>query len=267
MTDYSWLQAVLLGLLEGLTEFIPVSSTGHLILLTEILDFRGPPGRVFEVAIQFGAILAICVLYAPRLFALAVGTLDDPGARRFALGILLGFLPAAVVGVLAHSTIKALLFSPWVVAISLIAGGIAILVVEKTRPVPTWLSAERFPLKIAFAIGCCQVLAMIPGVSRSGATIMGALMLGANRRAAAEFSFFLAIPTMLGATVYDLYKNRAGLDEAGIVLIAIGFTCAFFSALLVVRALVAWVGQNGFAPFAWYRIGLGSLVLALLALR
>ena len=267
MIDHSWLQAILLGVLEGLTEFIPVSSTGHLILLTELLGFRGPSGRVFEVAIQFGAILAICLLYFQRLLRLALGTLTDAGARNFALGLLLAFLPAVVVGVLAHKVIKELLFSPWVVAISLIVGGIIILIVEKIRPVPVHVSAERFPLLVAFGIGCCQVLAMIPGVSRSGATIMGALMLGVNRRAATEFSFFLAIPTMLGATVFDLYKNRGALDESGLILIGIGFVFAFLSALVVVRALIAWVGQHGFAPFAWYRIGVGSLALVLLLAR
>jgi len=267
MGHSSWLHAVILGILEGMTEFIPVSSTGHLILLEEILGFRGPPGRVFEVAIQFGAILAICVLYFPRLLRQAMGLTNDPAARRFAIGILLAFLPAVVVGVLAHGVIKALLFSPWVVAVSLIVGGIAILLIEAIRPVPVYFSAERFPLPVAFTIGCCQVLAMIPGVSRSGATIMGALMLGANRKSAAEFSFFLAIPTMLGATVYDLYKNRGGLDESGITLIAIGFVFAFLSALLVVRALVAWVGQHGFTPFAWYRITAGTLAVLFLWLR
>ena len=267
MTDTTWIQAILMGLLEGATEFIPVSSTGHLILLGELIGFQGPPGRVFEVAIQFGAILAVCVLYFKRLLAQVIGLKDDPGARRFALGLLLAFLPAVVVGVLAHGYIKAVLFSPWVVAISLITGGIAILVIEAIRPVPTQFSAERFPLPMSFAIGCCQVLAMIPGVSRSGATIMGALMLGANRKSAAEFSFFLAIPTMLGATVYDLYKNRHGLDEAGLTLIAIGFVFAFLSALVVVRALVTWVGHHGFTPFAWYRIAAGTIAAIALALR
>ena len=180
---------------------------------------------------------------------------------------MLAFLPAVVVGVAAHSTIKALLFSPWVVAISLIVGGVLILIIEAIRPVPVYFTAERFPLAVAFGIGCCQVVAMMPGVSRSGATIMGALMLGANRKSAAEFSFFLAIPTMLGATVYDLYKNRGALDESGLALIAIGFVFAFLSALLVVRVLVAWVGQHGFAPFAWYRIGAGTLALVVLILR
>lgn len=265
MDVVSLLQAALLGVLEGLTEFIPVSSTGHLILMVEVLGFRGPPGRVFEVAIQFGAILAVCVLYAPRLLRLALDALSERAARRFVIGVIAGFLPAAVIGALAHGFIKSVLFSPWVVAVSLILGGIAILAVEAWRPPPRYFAGDQLPIPTALAIGFCQVLAMIPGVSRSGATIMGALMLGANRKAAAEFSFFLAIPTMLGAAVYDVYKNRGSLDDAGILLIAVGFVTAFVAAAFVVRALIAWVGQHGFAVFAWYRIALGSLALVLLA--
>jgi undecaprenyl-diphosphatase len=172
-----------------------------------------------------------------------------------------------VIGVLAHGFIKSVLFSPLVVAISLIVGGFVILAVEAWRPVPRYAAVENFPIPMFLAIGFCQCLAMIPGVSRSGASIMGALMLGANRRSAAEFSFFLAIPTMLGATVYDLYKNRGGLDGEAWYLIAIGFGVAFLAAIVVVRVLIAWVGQHGFAPFAWYRIVLGAAMLAVLGLR
>ena len=261
-----WLQVVLLGVLEGLTEFIPVSSTGHLILMEAVLGFEGPPGRVFEIAIQLGAILAVVVLYFSRLFAVLLGLPRDPASRHFAIAVGLAFLPAALVGVLAHGYIKSVLFSPWVVAVSLIVGGVAILLIERARPVARIHAVEQLPFGRALAIGAVQCLAMIPGVSRSGATIMGALLLGVDRRTAAEFSFFLAIPTMIGATVYDLYKNRAVLTlDAGLV-IGLGFVAAFIAAMLVVRALVGFVSRHGFAPFAWYRIALGMLALILLSL-
>jgi undecaprenyl-diphosphatase len=261
------LQAAFLGLIEGLTEFIPVSSTGHLILLTDLLGFQGPPGKVFEIAIQLGAILAVVVLYARLLFGVLFRLPTDPAARRFTVAILLAFLPAAVVGVLAHGFIKSVLFSPWVVCASLVLGGIAILAIERARPAPRHFDIAGFSPGLALGIGCCQVIAMVPGVSRSGATILGALLLGVERRTAAEFSFFLAIPTMLGATVYDLYKNRGGLDLDAAGLIGVGFAVAFLSALLVVRALVGFVGRHGFAPFAWYRIALGLVMAAVLLLR
>lgn len=264
MTLQTWFDAVLLGLLEGLTEFIPVSSTGHLILLSRLLGFQGPPGFVFEVAIQLGAILAVCVLYARRLLGVALGLAGDPKARRFALAVIVAFLPAAVIGAAAHGFIKSVLFSPYVVAISLILGGIAILVIERILPPVRTTSVEGMPLSRALGVGFCQCVAMIPGVSRSGATIMGALLLGVDRRTATEFSFFLAIPTMLGATAYDLYKNRAGLTTDGGALIAVGFVVAFLAAMLVVRALVAYVARHGFAVFAYYRIALGAVALAAL---
>jgi undecaprenyl-diphosphatase len=265
MEHMIWLQVLLLGVLEGLTEFIPVSSTGHLILMGAVLGFEGPPGRVFEIAIQLGAILAVVVLYFRRLWGVLVGLPRDPAARHFALAILLAFLPAALVGVVAHGFIKAVLFSPWVVAVSLILGGVAILLIERARPVALVHSIEALSLRRALAIGAVQCLAMIPGVSRSGATIMGALLLGVDRRTAAEFSFFLAIPTMFGAVVYDLYKNRAGLTLDGGMVIAVGFVAAFLAALLVVRAVIGFVARHGFAPFAWYRIALGVVALVLLS--
>ena len=258
------LQAAFLGLVEGLTEFIPVSSTGHLILLVDLLGFRGPPGRVFEISIQLGAILAILAAYAPTLFGVVGRLPSDPGARRFVIAIVLAFLPAALVGVLAHGFIKGVLFSPWVVSVALIAGGIAILLIERLRPAPVHRSIEAFSPGLSLGIGFCQVLAMIPGVSRSGATIMGALLLGVDRKTATLFSFFLAIPTMLGATVYDLFKNRHTLDASGAEVILVGFIVAFLSALLVVRWLVGFVGRHGFGPFAWYRIVLGVAMLGLL---
>jgi undecaprenyl-diphosphatase len=267
MTLETLLSAMLLGLVEGLTEFIPVSSTGHLILLVDLLGFQGPPGKVFEVVIQLGAILAVCLLYVRRLWGVAFGLGRDPGARRFVVAILLAFLPAAVIGVLAHGFIKSVLFSPWVVSASLILGGLAIIAIESRPRRATVSGVENFTPLLALKIGFCQVLAMIPGVSRSGATILGALMLGVDRRTAAEFSFFLAIPTMLGATVYDLYKNRDVLSFDNGAVIAVGFGVAFLAALAVVRFLVEFVSRHGFAPFGWYRIAAGTLMLMVLLSR
>ena len=262
-----YLQALVLGLVEGLTEFIPVSSTGHLILLVDLLGFRGPEGRVFEVVIQLGAILAVCIVYFHRLLGVLLGLSRDPGARRFAIAVLAAFLPAAVVGALAHDYIKTVLFSPWVVSTTLVLGGIAILLIERVHPRERFDRIESFPLPLALGIGAMQCLAMVPGVSRSGATILGALMLGVERKTAAEFSFFLAIPTMIGATVYDLYKNWAHLTVDGGTLILIGFVSAFLAGLLVVRFVLNVIGRYGFTPFGWYRIALGGIMMAVLSLR
>ena len=259
--------AILLGIVEGLTEFIPVSSTGHLILLVDLLGFRGPPGKVFEISIQLGAIIAVCWLYRQRLVHVAVGLFSDREAQRFATNILLGFLPAMVIGVLAHGFIKSVLFSPWVVSVTLVLGGIAILAIERFRPASQVTHINQMTPGLALKIGLCQTVAMIPGVSRSGATIMGALLLRVGRETATEFSFFLAIPTMLAATVYDLYKNWAYLsvDDGG--LIAAGFVSAFLAALVVVRTLIAFVSRNGFKPFAIYRIIIGLAMAAVLLSR
>jgi undecaprenyl-diphosphatase len=259
--------AVLLGVVEGLTEFIPVSSTGHLILLVDLLGFQGPPGRVFEIAIQLGAILAVCWLYRAKLVGVAVGIFSGGEDLHFARNVLLAFLPAAVIGFFAHSFIKGVLFSPWVVATSLVVGGIAILVIERNLKLAHHHIIEKFPAPLAVAIGFCQALAMIPGVSRSGATIMGALLLRVDRKAATEFSFFLAIPTMLAATVYDLWKNRMTLSDDGLLVIALGFVAAFIAAMLVVRVVIEFVSRRGFTPFAWYRIAVGFLMLAILFSR
>lgn len=261
-------KAAFLGVVEGLTEFIPVSSTGHLILLVDLLGFKGPPGKVFEVAIQFGAILAICWVYRTKLIDTAIGMIQrEREAWRFAINVLLAFLPAVVLGVLFHKVIKDVLFSPWVVCATLILGGFVIIVIERTRPATVYRHVDEFPFWLSLAVGFCQALAMIPGVSRSGATIMGALVLGAGRRPATEFSFFLSIPTMLGATVYDLYKNRDSLSESGMLVIAVGFVAAFFAGMVVVRWLVDFVSRRGFIPFAIYRIVLGLAMLAVLVLR
>ena len=262
-----FLLAAFLGVVEGLTEFIPVSSTGHLILLVDVLGFRGPPGKVFEVVIQLGAILAVCVVFFERLWRVAIGLPSDMAARRFVTAILLAFLPAAVIGALAHGFIKSVLFSPYVVCVALIVGGAAILVIERNLPPARHSKVENFPPTLALKIGLVQCLAMVPGVSRAGATILGALLMGVERKAAAEFSFFVAIPTMFGAAVYDLYKNRGALTSEGVEIIAVGFIAAFVAAALVVRFLVAFVGRHGFVPFGWYRIALGSVMLLVLVLR
>lgn len=260
------IHAALLGLLEGLTEFLPVSSTGHLILAIELFQLHTPPGKVFEIVIQLGAILAICCLYYQKLFVTARGyVIGDAPDRRLVHAIIIAFLPAAVVGVFAHSFIKDVLFSAEVVGAMLMIGGLIILIVERIKPAPKAHSLNEITLSTALKIGLCQMIAMIPGTSRSGATMMGALMFGVERKTAAEFSFFLAIPTMYGATVYDLYKNWAALDAAAFEMIAVGFVAAFISAMLVVRWFIAFIGKRGFAPFAYYRIVIGAMILLFLA--
>ncbi|WP_207478349.1 undecaprenyl-diphosphate phosphatase [Arenibaculum pallidiluteum] len=262
-----YIQAAILGLVEGLTEFLPISSTGHLILLVDLLGFQGPEGRVFEVVIQFGAILAVILAYFGRLWRVAVGLPTDPDARRFAIAVILAFLPAVVIGVLARDFIKTVLFSPWVVSWALILGGIAILLIERRQWEPRHFRIERFPIRLTLGIGLAQCLAMIPGVSRSGATILGGLLLGVDRKTAMEFSFFLAIPTMLGAASYDLYKSRDLLNSNDALLIVVGFVVAFLAALAVVRTVLAFIGRYGFTPFGWYRIVLGAVMLGVLSLR
>ena len=258
----NFLNAAFLGIVEGLTEFLPISSTGHLILLVDLLGFQGPPGRVFEIVIQLGAILAIIAVFWRKFWGVLTH-LYEPHSQHFVRNIALAFLPAMVIGFFAHSFIKAALFNPTVVAIALIIGGIAILLIEKFKPTPSIHRTEDMSAETALTIGFIQCIAMIPGVSRSGATIMGALMLGVERKAAAEFSFFLAVPTMLAATVYDLYKNHASITSDGVALIAIGFISAFVVALLVVRWVLRFVQTHGYGLFAWYRIALGSVILLL----
>lgn len=259
------LVAAALGLLEGLTEFIPVSSTGHILLAGYFLGFESP-GRAFEVLIQLGAILAILGLYAGRLWRLFSTAPRDPAARRFILAVLLAFLPAVVVGVLAHEVIKTVLFeTPTLIAIMLIIGGVVLLYVDRLALRPKYHRPEDLPLGTALAIGVIQCLAMIPGVSRSGATIVGALALGADKRTAAEFSFYLSMPTMAGAFAYDLMKNRAILEGTAALNVIVGFVCAFLAALVVVRGLLNYVSRHGYAVFAWWRIIVGSLALLALA--
>jgi undecaprenyl-diphosphatase len=262
------LKTIVIGIVEGLTEFLPVSSTGHILLAEQLLNFEGPEGKVFEIVIQLGAILAVCVLYYAKIFATVGGVLRrDPVALRFATAIIVAFLPAAVIGVALHKYIKMMLDRPIVVPIAFIVGGIVILAIERYALRPRVKSVDDIDWKTALVIGFCQCLAMIPGVSRSGATIMGARVLRVDRATSAEFSFFLAIPTMLGATVYDLFKNWKTLDWHGSGLIAIGFVAAFLSALVVVKPFVRFVSRHGFGVFAWYRIAVGALALGLLLMR
>lgn len=262
-----YLIAAFLGVIEGLTEFLPVSSTGHLILFIDLLQFKGPQGKTFEVMIQLGAVIALCLLYFRKIWTTVIGLPTDPAARQFTLAVLVAFLPAMVLGAGLHSIIKAKLFSVTVVATMLIVGGIAILLLEELRKRPIYTSVDDVPIKTAFFVGLAQCLALVPGVSRSGATIIGGLLLGLERRTAAEFSFFLSIPTMSGAFAYDLYKNHAEMsfDDAG--LIATGFIAAFIAALLVVKPFLAVVSKIGFVPFAAYRIALGVFVLGVLYMK
>lgn len=256
--------AVVIGIVEGLTEFIPVSSTGHILLLGHFLGFRST-GHVFEILIQLGAILAILLVYFQRLWQLFITLPTSPRSRHFVAGLLLAFLPAAVIGVLAHDFIKRVLFeSPMVICIALIVGGILLLVIDKLPRKVRTHDVMDYSLPLCLKIGLFQCLALIPGTSRSGATIAGALLMGTDKRSAAEFSFFLAIPTMVGAFAYDLFKNRHLLSTDDLGLIAIGFVAAFVSALFVVRRLLDFVSRRGFAPFAWWRIGVGVVGIVLL---
>lgn len=265
MLSNNLLDALILGVVEGVTEFIPVSSTGHLILAGHLLGYQDARAELLEIVIQLAAILAVCVLYARRLTSVVTGLPTRPEARRFVLAIVVAFLPSVVLGLVLHDFIKEVLFSPWVVVVALILGGIAILVIERAAKRQRYHDTEELPLGVAFAIGLCQTISMIPGVSRAGATIMGAVLLGLDRRAAAEFSFFLAIPTMLGASTLDLWKNHHLLDASLAAEIAVASLAAFVTALVVVRAFVTFLGRHTFVPFGWYRIVAGLLMTAMLA--
>lgn len=288
MDAQSLLTALILGIIEGLTEFIPVSSTAHLLLAGHFLGFQSP-GNTFAVLVQLGAILAILSVYFGKLLSIALALPRDQRARHFVVAVLVGFLPAAVIGAIAHDFIKTVLFeTPMLICVVLILGGfvllaidriafkapsqaardqgIVMLVIDRARSMPRYTDAMSYPLSLAFKIGLCQCLAMVPGTSRSGATIVGALLLGTDKRSAAEFSFFLAMPTMVGAFTLDLYKNRSLLTFDDATVIGVGFLAAFISALIVVRALLDFVSRRGYAPFAWWRIGVGSLGLIALLL-
>lgn len=267
------LLAFFLGVVEGLTEFLPVSSTAHLTLLAALTSFNDETGA-FKVMIQLGAILAILVVYFQKIISTVLALPSKPEARRFAVSIVVAFLPAAVAGVALGDIVERVFLEGQlsepalaIIATVLIVGGFAMLAAEIFRPAPVEHAADALPIWKSLAIGCCQTLALIPGVSRSGATIVGAMLLGVERRAAAEFSFFLAMPTMLGAFTYSFFKNREDLDFSQLGTIGVGFIAAFVSALLVVRAFLAIVSRYGFAPFAWYRIGLGIVIFAVIGLR
>ena len=259
--------ALLMGIVEGLTEFLPISSTGHLILLGELIGFEGPPGKTFEISIQLGAILAVVVIYRALILDLLTHMWRASRQRFYVINLVLAFLPAAVIGATLHKTITGLLFNPWVVCAALILGGIAIIAIERRKREATITSVPEIGPLAALLIGFGQALAMIPGTSRSGATIITALLIGVERRTAAEFSFVLAIPTMLAATVYSLWKARAEIDFSAFGQIGVGFLAAFVVAFFTVRAVLAVIGRIGFTPFGWYRIGLGVVMLAVLALR
>jgi undecaprenyl-diphosphatase len=262
-----WIYAVILGVIEGLTEFIPVSSTGMMLLAKKALGLPDGFWDTFAVMIQLGAILAVVVLYFAKLWRAVVTLPTDPASRRFALSLIVAFLPSVVLGLLLHDFIKAVLFdNPTVQCISLILGGLVLLVIDKMAPAPVDQDPTQLPLSKALLIGLFQVLAMIPGVSRSGATIVGGMLMGVEKRAAAEFTFFLAIPTMLGAFVLDAWESRDQLTADTLPLIAIGFGVAFVVALVVIRFMLAVVTKRGLAPFGWLRIVIGGLGLALLGL-
>jgi undecaprenyl-diphosphatase len=256
--------AALLGLVEGVTEFIPVSSTGHLILAGHWLGQEGESAKTFDIFIQLGAILAIVWLYRTRLVHALVAARRDEPSRRFLLNLVVAFLPAAVVGFLAHDWIKERLFTPLVVALALIVGGLLILLIEWLDPAERVSEVLDVRPGTALGIGLAQVLSLIPGTSRSGATIMGGYALGLSRRAATEFSFFLSIPVMFAATLYDLFKSRGALSGADAPVFAVGFVVAFVSALVVVKSFLRYVSHHSFAAFAWYRLALGVLLLLIL---
>lgn len=260
------LVVILLGIVEGVTEFLPVSSTGHLILANALLGFDPETWKVFNVVIQLGAMLAVVVLYWRTFVAVLMGLVRrEPGAIAFLRNLIVAFLPAAVIGLVIHKQIEAMLGSAEIVSVALIVGGIAILVIEKVVKPGEIASVSAIPWKTALGIGFIQCLAMVPGVSRSGATILGALSLGVERRTAAEFSFFLALPTMLGATVLELYANRHDLGPIGLDMIGVGFAVSFLVALVVIKAFLSIVTKRGFGPFAWYRIVAGGAALIWLA--
>lgn len=255
------LTALILGIVEGLTEFLPISSTGHLIIVGSLLGYTDEQSKVFKIVIQLAAILAVCWDYRQRIATVVGGLGSDPAQRRFTGHLLVAFMPAAVLGVLFHSTIKAYLFNPLTVAGALIVGGLVILYIEKRAYHPRLQSVEEMSWRDALKVGFAQALAMFPGVSRAGATIMGGVIFGLSRKAATEFSFFLAIPTMLAATVYDVYKNWALLRVEDMPVFAVGFVASFISAMFAVKAFLRFVSGHTFVGFAWYRIIFGLIVL------
>ena len=256
------LKAAILGIVEGLTEFLPISSTGHLILVGDLLDFNDEKGKVFEIVIQFAAILAVCWEYRAKIAAVVSGLPREQAARSFAANLFIAFLPAAALGLLFASKIKQYLFAPVPVALAFIVGGLFILWAEKRDHRITVETADDLTWKNALKVGCAQALALIPGTSRSGATIIGGLFFGLSRRAATEFSFFLAIPTLFAATVYEVVKYRHLFHAEDWGMFAVGGITSFISAFIAVRALLRYISRHDFTAFAWYRIVFGLVVLA-----
>lgn len=254
-------KALILGIVEGMTEFLPISSTGHLILVGDLLDFNSDREKVFMIAIQLGAILAVCWEYRQKITDVVMGIGSDRSAQRFVLNLFIAFMPAALLGLLFIDVIKQYLFNPLSVATALVIGGIVILWAERRDHRIEVEKIDDMDWKHALKVGCAQCLALIPGTSRSGATIIGGLLFGLSRKAAAEFSFFLAIPVMFAATFYDVYKNRAILEFNDIGMFAVGFVAAFFSALFAVRGLIRFISNHDFTVFAWYRIVFGCVIL------
>jgi undecaprenyl-diphosphatase len=262
------IQAVWLGILEGLTEFLPVSSTAHLLVFERWQSLHGDKWEAFTIIIQLGAILSVVAVYWRKFWIVTIGLPRDPEARHFALGVIVAFLPAVVLGVTLISFINDVLLNPVtampVIAVSWILGGILILVLERKRPTPLHLDGDKLPLKKCLQIGLCQCLALLPGVSRSGATILGAELLGVDRKAAAAFTFYLAVPTMLGAAIYELYKKWHLLSGSDTMVIAVGFVVSFVFAYVVVKSFLAFVGRYGLRPFGWYRIAAGLVLIGVL---
>ncbi len=261
------IKAVFLGIIEGLTEFIPVSSTAHLLISSHLIDFQIIKNNLFEIVIQFGAILAICAIYRQKIYEIIRG-IRQKNQQQFLLNLFLAFLPAAIIGGLLHGLIKQFLFSNFVIALALILGGIVMIIVDRkpreSTSSPQIQAVENINPKTAFYIGLFQCIAMIPGVSRSGATIIGGLLLNLSRKTSAEFSFFLAIPTIAAASFYDLLKNSSELTSANIEIILVGLLASFFSAILVIKWFINFVSKHSFVPFGVYRILLGSIILFLI---
>jgi undecaprenyl-diphosphatase len=261
------IKAIFLGIVEGLTEFIPVSSTGHLLLVGHFLGFDDESfGKSFDVLIQLGAILALLSIYFGRLWKLFLGMFNDPQAQRFIIGVLVAFFPAMVLGALAYGFIKSVLFNVWIVCIMLVIGGFVLLWIDRLDLKPRYHDAQKFTLPMYLGIGVVQCLSMIPGVSRSGASIVAAMLFGADKRAATEFSFWLAMPTMVGAFAFEAFKNRHELAGSNLAIIAVGFAVSFICGWFVVKWLLGYVSQHGFALFAWWRIVVGALGLIALAM-
>lgn len=268
---HDFFNAILLGIVEGLTEFLPVSSTAHLLVSERLLGLTKDQWEVFTVVIQFGAVLSVVAVYWRKFWEVLVGLPTKPSARRFVLNVIVAFLPSAVLGVALIKLINGFLLDPDralpVIATSWIIGGLIILFFERIAPPPRYADSDTLPTVKAFQIGLCQCLALLPGVSRSGATILGGELLGVERATAAHFTFYLSVPTMLGASVFELYKQRAELTHSSLEIIAIGFVVSFLVAWVVVRGFIGFVSRFGLSPFGWYRIVVGLALVAFIATR